>query len=139
MNDCKFYGNIAQAPVHGQTNSDLAYCNFSIGVRNIRKKKKYSDKSTFIDFVVYGPAAEWMKNAGQGDEILIADSEIEVVTWENKETGKKNKKYRLLVHKFILPKDKNKAMLYSTDMEMDENNQWTNAREPEEIDNPFGG
>ena len=103
MNDVKLFGNIAQAPEHGETKNGTAYCNFAIGCREIDKKKKFNDKSTFVDCVVYGLSAEFMKKAGQGDEILVAKGSIQVQSWKNQE-GKWQKKFRVLVDKFIIPK-----------------------------------
>ena len=103
MNDVKLFGNIAQAPEHGETKNGTAFCNFAIGCREIDKKKKFNDKSTFVDCVVYGLAAEFMKKAGQGDEILVAKGSIQVQSWKNQE-GKWQKKFRVLVDKFIIPK-----------------------------------
>ena len=105
MNDVKLFGNIAQAPEHGQTNNGTPFCNFSVGCREIDRKKAYNDKSTFVDCVVYGQSAEFMKNAGQGDEILVAKGSIQVQTWKDKE-NKWQKKYRVHVDKFIIPKIK---------------------------------
>ena len=103
MNDVKLFGNISQPPEHGQTNNGTAYCNFSMGCREIDKKKNYNDKSTFVDCVVYGASAEFMKNAGQGDEILVAKGSIQVQSWKGND-GKWQKKFRVLVDKFIIPK-----------------------------------
>ena len=103
MNDVKLFGNIAQAPEHGETKNGTAFCNFAIGCREIDKKKKFNDKSTFVDCVVYGLSAEFMKKAGQGDEILVAKGSIQVQSWKNQE-GKWQKKFRVLVDKFIIPK-----------------------------------
>ena len=103
MNDVKLFGNIAQAPEHGETKNGTAYCNFAIGCREIDKKKKFKDKSTFVDCVVYGLSADFMKKAGQGDEILVAKGSIQVQSWKNQE-GKWQKKFRVLVDKFIIPK-----------------------------------
>ena len=127
MNDVKLFGNIAQAPEHGETKNGTAYCNFAIGCREIDRKKKSDEKSTFVDCVVYGLSAEFMKKAGQGDEILVAKGSIQVQSWKNQE-GKWNKKFRVLVDKFILPKDKDTAMQYST----------AYNSVPEEVSNPFG-
>tara|TARA_Y100000296_G_scaffold81607_1_gene109166 strand:- start:306 stop:689 length:384 start_codon:yes stop_codon:yes gene_type:complete len=127
MNDWKGFGNIAQAPEHGTTNNGTPYCNFAVGCREIKRKKNYSDKSTFIDCVVYGQAAEYMKRAGQGDEILIAEGSIQVQKWKDQE-GKTQRKYRVAVDRFILPKDKDRAMEFSTEFNS----------EPQEVANPFG-
>ena len=103
MNDVKLFGNIAQAPEHGETKNGTAFCNFAIGCREIDKKKKFNDKSTFVDCVVYGLSAEFMKKAGQGDEILVAKGSIQLQSWKSPE-GKWQKKFRVLVDKFIIPK-----------------------------------
>ena len=128
MNDVKLFGNIAQAPEHGETKNGTAFCNFAIGCREIDKKKKFNDKSTFVDCVVYGLSAEFMKKAGQGDEILVAKGSIQVQSWKNDE-GKWNKKFRVLVDKFIIPKVHDAAnsmnmeddIPYDTDVALDPN------------------
>ena len=98
------FGNVAQAPDHGETKTGVQYCNFSIGIRDVFKKKTFKDKSTFADCVVYGESAEYMKKCGQGDEILVY-GQLEVQSWKDK-SERWQKKYRCLVQKFILPKDK---------------------------------
>ena len=103
MNDVKLFGNIAQAPEHGETKNGTAFCNFAIGCREIDKKKKFNDKSTFVDCVVYWLSAEFIKKAGQVDEILVAKGSIQVQSWKNQE-GKWQKKFRVLVDKFIIPR-----------------------------------
>ena len=128
MNDVKLFGNIAQPPQHGETKNGTAFCNFAIGCREIDKKKKFNDKSTFVDCVVYGLSAEFMKKAGQGDEILVAKGSIQVQSWKNDE-GKWNKKFRVLVDKFIIPKVHDAAnsmhmeddIPYDTDVSLDSN------------------
>ena len=128
MNDVKLFGNIAQAPEHGETKNGTAFCNFAIGCREIDRKKKFNEKSTFVDCVVYGLSAEFMKKAGQGDEILVAKGSIQVQSWKNQE-GKWQKKFRVLVDKFIIPKVHDAAnsmnmeddIPYDTDVALDAN------------------
>ena len=129
MNDVKLFGNIAQAPEHGETKNGTAFCNFAIGCREIDKKKKFNEKSTFVDCVVYGLSAEFMKKAGQGDEILVAKGSIQVQSWKNQE-GKWQKKFRVLVDKFIIPKVHDAA----NSMHMEE----YQDTEVQEETNPFG-
>ena len=126
MNITVLYGNVAQPPDHGETKTGVQYCNFAIGVREVFKKKNYKDKSIFVDCVVYGDSAEYMNKCGQGDEILVY-GQIDVQSWKDK-SDRWQKKFRINVNKFILPKDKNKATEYSTDY----------GSEPQEVDNPFG-
>tara|TARA_B100001250_G_scaffold288436_1_gene250208 strand:- start:387 stop:821 length:435 start_codon:yes stop_codon:yes gene_type:complete len=113
MNFVALFGNLAQPPEHGQTKTGTQYCNFSLGIREIYKTKKFNDKSTFIDCVVYGKSAEFMKTAGQGDELLVAQGQIQVQTWKD-QTNKWQKKYRVLVDRFIIPKDKDASTALAT-------------------------
>ena len=69
-----------------------------------------------------------MKKAGQGDEILVAKGSIQVQSWKNQE-GKWQKKFRVLVDKFIIPKVHDAA----NSMHMEEYQE-----EPTEDANPFG-
>ena len=92
-------------------------------------KKKFNEKSTFVDCVVYGLSAEFMKKAGQGDEILVAKGSIQVQSWKSPE-GKWQKKFRVLVDKFIIPKVHDAA----NSMHMEE---YDHNEIPEEA-NPFG-
>ena len=39
MNDVKLFGNIAQAPEHGQTNNGTPFCNFSVGSERLIVRK----------------------------------------------------------------------------------------------------
>ena len=129
MNITVLYGNVAQPPDHGETKTGVQYCNFAIGVREVFKKKNYKDKSIFVDCVVYGDSAEYMKKRGQGDEILVAKGSIQVQSWKNQE-GKWQKKFRVLVDKFIIPKVHDAA----NSMNMEDDIPY----ETEEASNPFG-
>jgi len=131
MNIVILYGNVTQPPDHGQTKTGVQYCNFSIGIREVFKKKNYKDKSLFIDCVVYGETAEFMKKCGQGDEVLVY-GQIDVQSWKDK-TDRWQKKYRVNVNKFILPKDKSQetAIEYNG---IDANNQiLTGAEYPDQF------
>ena len=131
MNITVLYGNVAQPPDHGETKTGVQYCNFAIGVREVFKKKNYKDKSIFVDCVVYGDSAEYMKKSGQGDEILVY-GQIDVQSWKDK-SDRWQKKFRINVNKFILPKDKDTAIEYSANALDSQYN-----TEPQEVSNPFG-
>ena len=131
MNITVLYGNVAQPPDHGETKTGVQYCNFAIGVREVFKKKNYKDKSIFVDCVVYGDSAEYMKKSGQGDEILVY-GQIDVQSWKDK-SDRWQKKFRINVNKFILPKDKDTAIEYSANALDSQYN-----AEPQEVSNPFG-
>ena len=131
MNIVILYGNVAQPPDHGETKTGVQYCNFAIGVREVFKKKNYKDKSIFVDCVVYGDSAEYMKKCGQGDEILVY-GQLDVQSWKDK-SDRWQKKFRVNVNKFILPKDKDTAIEYSANALDSQYN-----AEPQEVSNPFG-
>ena len=131
MNIVILYGNVAQPPDHGETKTGVQYCNFAIGVREVFKKKNYKDKSIFVDCVVYGDSAEYMKKCGQGDEILVY-GQIDVQSWKDK-SDRWQKKFRINVNKFILPKDKDTAIEYSANALDSQYN-----ADPQEVSNPFG-
>ena len=131
MNIVILYGNVAQPPDHGETKTGVQYCNFAIGVREVFKKKNYKDKSIFVDCVVYGDSAEYMKKSGQGDEILVY-GQIDVQSWKDK-SDRWQKKFRINVNKFILPKDKDTAIEYSANALDSQYN-----ADPQEVSNPFG-
>ena len=131
MNITVLYGNVAQPPDHGETKTGVQYCNFAIGVREVFKKKNYKDKSIFVDCVVYGDSAEYMKKCGQGDEILVY-GQLDVQSWKDK-SDRWQKKFRINVNKFILPKDKDTAIEYSANALDSQYN-----TEPQEVSNPFG-
>ena len=131
MNITVLYGNVAQPPDHGETKTGVQYCNFAIGVREVFKKKNYKDKSIFVDCVVYGDSAEYMNKCGQGDEILVY-GQIDVQSWKDK-SDRWQKKYRINVNKFILPKDKDTAIEYSANALDSQYN-----ADPQEVSNPFG-
>ena len=131
MNITVLYGNVAQPPDHGETKTGVQYCNFAIGVREVFKKKNYKDKSVFVDCVVYGESAEYMKQCGQGDEILVY-GQLDVQSWKDK-SDRWQKKFRINVNKFILPKDKDTAIEYSANALDSQYN-----AEPQEVSNPFG-
>ena len=131
MNITVLYGNVAQPPDHGETKTGVQYCNFAIGVREVFKKKNYKDKSIFVDCVVYGDSAEYMKKSGQGDEILVY-GQIDVQSWKDK-SDRWQKKFRINVNKFILPKDKDTAIEYSANALDSQYN-----ADPQEVSNPFG-
>ena len=131
MNITVLYGNVAQPPDHGETKTGVQYCNFAIGVREVFKKKNYKDKSIFVDCVVYGDSAEYMNKCGQGDEILVY-GQLDVQSWKDK-SDRWQKKFRVNVNKFILPKDKDTAIEYSANALDSQYN-----AEPQEVSNPFG-
>ena len=131
MNIVILYGNVAQPPDHGETKTGVQYCNFAIGVREVFKKKNYKDKSIFVDCVVYGDSAEYMNKCGQGDEILVY-GQLDVQSWKDK-SDRWQKKFRINVNKFILPKDKDTAIEYSANALDSQYN-----AEPQEVSNPFG-
>ena len=131
MNITVLYGNVAQPPDHGETKTGVQYCNFAIGVREVFKKKNYKDKSIFVDCVVYGDSAEYMNKCGQGDEILVY-GQLDVQSWKDK-SDRWQKKFRINVNKFILPKDKDTAIEYSANALDSQYN-----TEPQEVSNPFG-
>ena len=131
MNITVLYGNVAQPPDHGETKTGVQYCNFAIGVREVFKKKNYKDKSIFVDCVVYGDSAEYMNKCGQGDEILVY-GQLDVQSWKDK-SDRCQKKFRINVNKFILPKDKDTAIEYSANALDSQYN-----AEPQEVSNPFG-
>ena len=131
MNIVILYGNVAQPPDHGETKTGVQYCNFAIGVREVFKKKNYKDKSIFVDCVVYGDSAEYMNKCGQGDEILVY-GQLDVQSWKDK-SDRWQKKFRVNVNKFILPKDKDTAIEYSANALDSQYN-----AEPQEVSNPFG-
>ena len=131
MNIVILYGNVAQPPDHGETKTGVQYCNFAIGVREVFKKKNYKDKSIFVDCVVYGDSAEYMNKCGQGDEILVY-GQLDVQSWKDK-SDRWQKKFRINVNKFILPKDNDTAIEYSANALDSQYN-----AEPQEVSNPFG-
>ena len=131
MNIVILYGNVAQPPDHGETKTGVQYCNFAIGVREVFKKKNYKDKSIFVDCVVYGDSAEYMNKCGQGDEILVY-GQLDVQSWKDK-SDRWQKKFRINVNKFILPKDKDTAIEYSANALDSQYN-----ADPQEVSNPFG-
>ena len=131
MNITILYGNVAQPPDHGETKTGVQYCNFAIGVREVFKKKNYKDKSIFVDCVVYGDSAEYMNKCGQGDEILVS-GQLDVQSWKD-QSDRWQKKFRINVNKFILPKDKDTAIEYSANALDSQYN-----AEPQEVSNPFG-
>ena len=131
MNITVLYGNVAQPPDHGETKTGVQYCNFAIGVREVFKKKNYKDKSIFVDCVVYGDSAEYMNKCGQGDEILVY-GQLDVQSWKDK-SDRWQKKFRINVNKFILPKDKDTAIEYSANALDSQYN-----ADPQEVSNPFG-
>jgi single stranded DNA-binding protein len=84
MNNCKFYGNLVSDPQLVELpNKVLTRFRLCINSNIVTKSNEKKVERNFLDFVVYGSAAEYIANYfKKGDPILVTDALARCETWE---------------------------------------------------------
>lgn len=100
MNNCKFFGNLASDPqLIELPNKKLTRFKLGVNSNIVTKTNERKTERNFLDFVVYGSAAEYIANYfRKGDPILITDALARCETWEK--DGKTRSKIVFRVNSF---------------------------------------
>lgn len=99
VNRITMAGNLVKDPDFKQTPKGTAVCSFTVALNRRYKSKDGESKEevSFIGCVAYGSTADFIaKNTKKGGRIII-EGRLKQDRWDDKETGKKESRTKVLV------------------------------------------
>jgi single-strand DNA-binding protein len=98
MNIVVLHGNLGRDCEVKHTQSGTAICTNSIAVtRQFKQGETTKEKTTWVEFTIWGARGEaFAKFHGKGSKALL-DGHLELDEWDDKATGQKRTKLKLVV------------------------------------------
>lgn len=100
MNLVVIQGRMTRDPELKFTSQGKAICSFSIAnTKYFSRNGERAEKTGFFDVIVWDKVAEYVgQNLHKGDDVQI-EGELEQESWEDKNTGQKRSKVRILARR----------------------------------------
>lgn len=101
-NEVLIAGNLTRDPELRHTPSGIAVCEISVATNRSYKDKddQKQEEATFVEVTFWGQTAEAAAKTLSKGRGVILDGRLKLDTWDDKETGKKRSKLRVVSHRF---------------------------------------
>lgn len=113
VNHVMFTGNLGKDPEFKVLGQSREMASFLVAINNGYKDKQTGEwvsKTAWVDCSAFGPVVNWIQEASKGDLVAVT-GRLEQDEWNDKETGKKRTKLKVIVSTFaVLPKAEKKKV-----------------------------
>lgn len=102
LNDCNFMGNVTRDPVLKYLPSGSAVAEIGLAINHVytTEKGEKREETTFLDIVFFGKPAETISEHVKKGQPLFVKGRLKIDQWDDRETGQKRSKPRIVGEKF---------------------------------------
>lgn len=111
LNSVHLIGNLTRDPEVRYTPKGTAVADIGIAVNRKYKADngEWRDDVTFIDVTLWGKTAEFAGEYGKKGRSVFVDGRLQIETWDDKQSGQKRSKLKVVADSFQLLSGKEKS------------------------------